>query len=158
MVRKLETPSLEEIETIMSEADPLLRAAIAVMAYVGLRVGALPALSIHGERFTTISKGKEQGGTAPPEVRLAIERAGLSLRSPFAHTTAARIAARFVYLVAKMHAAGKLRSRYSVHDLRHYFASSFYEETKDIYRLEKALGHASIGVTEAYLRSLGLAR
>jgi integrase len=158
MVRKLETPNTQEIEAMMSEADPLLRSAIAVMAHVGLRVGALPGLSIHGERFTTITKGKEQGGRMPEEARGEIERAGLSLRSPFAATTAPRIAARFVYLVGKLYARGRLRARYSVHDLRHFFATRFYEETKDIYRLEKALGHATIGVTEAYLRSLGLAR
>lgn len=52
--------------------------------------------------------------------------------------------------------AGKLRAKYSVHDLRHFFAVSLYEQTKDIYRLKEVLGHDTIGVTEAYVRSLGL--
>jgi site-specific recombinase XerD len=63
-----------------------------------------------------------------------------------------------VYLVGRLYAAGKLRAKYSVHDLRHAFAVGLYEQTKDIYRVEKALGHANIAVTEAYLRSLGLER
>jgi hypothetical protein len=49
------------------------------------------------------------------------------------------------------------RARYSVHDLRHAFAVRVYESTHDIYATEKARGHANVGVTETYLRSLGLA-
>jgi site-specific recombinase XerD len=51
---------------------------------------------------------------------------------------------------------GKVRARYSVHDLRHAFAVWLYTETRDIYAVEKALGHANVSVTETYLRSLGL--
>jgi integrase len=57
---------------------------------------------------------------------------------------------------AKLHAAGKLRERYSVHDLRHAFAVRLYEATHDVHQVEKALGHATVAVTETYLRSLGL--
>jgi site-specific recombinase XerD len=153
--RRLEVPTEEEISQMMSAAEPLLRAAIAVMAKAGLRVGGLPGLSIHGVRLTTLTKGREQSGQVPEEVRREIEKAGLSLRAPFADTTAPRIASRFVYLVGKLYASGKIRTKYSVHDLRHAFAASLYRQTRDIYRVEKALGHASIGVTEAYLKSLG---
>lgn len=38
---------------------------IIVMARTGLRVGTLPGLVIRGERYTTVSKGKEQAGTIP---------------------------------------------------------------------------------------------
>jgi site-specific recombinase XerD len=154
--RKLEVPSEEEISQMMKAADPLMRAAIAVMARAGLRVGGLPALSIRGERFTTTTKGREHSGRVPEEVRREIDRAGLSLRTPFGETTAPRIAARFVYLVGKLYTAEKLRAKYSVHDLRHSFAVKLYQETKDVYAAEKALGHANVGVTETYLRSLGL--
>jgi hypothetical protein len=35
------------------------------MARAGLWVGALPVLTIRGERYTTVSKGKEQAGIIP---------------------------------------------------------------------------------------------
>jgi hypothetical protein len=31
-----------------------------------------------------------------------------------------------------------------------------YSATHNVYKVEKALGHASVSVTETYLRSLGL--
>ena len=154
--RPLAVPSAEEVKTILTKADPVLRAAVSIMAAIGLRVGALPGLSIHGERFTTTTKGKEQSGQVPLGVRKDIERAGLPLRAPFAGLTADQLAHRFAYLVKKLHAAGKLSARYSVHDLRHHFAVRLYGEGHDIYQLELRLGHASIQVTESYLRSLGL--
>jgi integrase/recombinase XerD len=43
-----------------------------------------------------------------------------------------------------------------VHDLRHAFAVRLYQATKDVYQVEKALGHANVAVTETYLKSLGL--
>ena len=107
----------------------MLRAAIVVMARAGLRVGALPSLSITGSRWTATTKGKEQGGTIPETVRKAIERAGLPLRAPFAELTATRILDRVRYLVRKLLAEGKLRARYSVHDLRHAFAVRLYQDT-----------------------------
>ena len=94
-------------------------AVLAVMARAGLRVGGAAMAFGPRERFTTISKGKEHGGRIPEETRKAIDRAGLPLRAPFAELTASKIADRFFYLARRLHAAGKLRARHSVHDLRH---------------------------------------
>ena len=154
--RKLAIPTDLEIRLLESEADPILRAAIVMMSQAGLRVGALPSLSITGARWTATTKGKEQSGKVPEEAREAIQRAGLSLRRPFADLTATKILLRFAYLVKKLHAAGKLQALYSVHDLRHAFAVRVYESTHDVYQVEKALGHANVGVTETYLRSIGV--
>ncbi len=43
-----------------------------------------------------------------------------------------------------------------MHDLRHAFAVKLYGESRDIYRVSKALHHASVAVTESYLRSIGI--
>ena len=104
---------------------------------------ALPGLSITGDRWSSTTKGKEQSGKVPEEAREAITRAGLPLRSPFAGLSAAAIADRFRRLAIKLHGAGKLQARYSVHDLRHAFAVRLYEATHDVYQVEKALGHAT---------------
>jgi len=154
--RKLAVPSETEIRLLEAEADPILRAAIVVMAQGGLRVGALPSLSINGARWSAMTKGKEQSGKVPEEARDAIQRAGLSLRLPFGDFTATRILDRFRYLVRKLCAAGRITALYSVHDLRHAFAVRLYQETRDVYAVKTALTHANVSVTETYLRSLGM--
>jgi site-specific recombinase XerD len=58
--------------------------------------------------------------------------------------------------LSQVNARGKLKAKYSVHDLRHAFAVTLYGQTHDIYQVKQALGHASVSVTEGYLRSLGL--
>src|SRR5208283_5128280 len=140
--RKLAVPSDLEIRELESSAAPWLRAAIVIMGQGGLRVGGLHGLSINGARWTTVTKGKEQSGVVPQEAREAITRAGLSLRSPFEGFTTAKISKAFEYLCKKLHAEGRIRARYSVHDLRHAFAVRVYQATRDIYATEKALGHA----------------
>jgi hypothetical protein len=72
-----------------------------------------------GARWTTTTKGKEQKGTVPQKAREAIERTSLSLRALLKDSNADRIAKAFEYLAEKLHAAGKIKARYSVHDLRH---------------------------------------
>jgi site-specific recombinase XerD len=57
--------------------------------------------------------------------------------------------------IEKMHREGKLREGYSAHDFRHFFAVKEYREDHDIHRVKELLHHASISVTENYLRSLG---
>jgi site-specific recombinase XerC len=154
--RTLAVPSDAEVRLLEAEAEPTLAAAIVLMGQGGLRVGALPAMSITGARWSSTTKGKEQSGKVPEEAREAITRAGLPLRSPFTGFSAAAIADRFRRLAIKLHEAGKLQARYSVHDLRHAFAVRLYVATHDVYQVEKALGHATVAVTETYLRSLGL--
>ena len=116
---------------------------------------AFTGLSVNGSRWTTITKGKEQTGEIPQEAREAIQRAGLPLRSPFEAFTTAKICKAFEYIARKLIAEGRIRARYSVHDLRHAFAVRYYQATRDVYATEKALGHANVSVTETYLRSIG---
>jgi ribosomal protein S13 len=101
------------------------------MSRIGLRVGGLPGLSIYGERWTTATKGHEQSGQVPDEVRKAIEGDGLPLRSPFAELTAPQIADRFRLLVGRLLKARQIRERYSVHDVRHAFAIRLYRACRD---------------------------
>ena len=155
-VRPLKVPSPEEVETLKVEALGELRAAIVIMADLGLRVGALPTMRINGSTFTSTSKGREIAGELPPEVKHEIAHAGLSARAPFEGVTAGHLADTFRWLVGRLHEAGKIRERYSVHDLRHSFATRLYLETRDVYRVSRALHHSGADITSRYLRSLGL--
>jgi integrase len=103
-----------------------------------------------------MTQGKRRIGAMPHEARKAIERAGLPLRGPFSNRTAQTVKDTFRVLAKRLRVAGKLQAVYSAHDLRHAFAMRLYEQTRDIYRVRQALGHASVSVTEGYLRSLGL--
>jgi len=155
--RELAVPSAAEVELMQAEAKkPELRAAIAIMGRVGLRVGGLPDLVVNGNRWNTRTKGKEQAGELPEGLREILSAARLPLRAPFGGTTATRIADDFRYLTARLFKAGKLAAAYSAHDLRHFAAVELYTRTRDIYRVKQALGHASTAVSERYLRSLHL--
>ena len=47
----------------LSMEDEKLSLIVSIMAYRGLRVGAFKSLSVRGENFKTVSKGKEYKGT-----------------------------------------------------------------------------------------------
>jgi len=156
--RRLQVPSEGEVKLIEKVANGWLKAAVVLMNQVGLRVGALPSLSITGSHFTCMSKGREQVGLIPEEARKAVGRAGLPLRSPFEGKKVNKIEDALKYLTKKLEGQGRIRGAYSAHDLRHAFAVRLYRRTHDVYALKGALGHANVAVTEAYLRSLGLER
>jgi site-specific recombinase XerD len=149
--KEIALPSEAELKIILESLPPIVRAAAVVMASRGLRVGALPGLKLRAGRFTTISKGKRLSGELPVEALVAIKKTGLGAQ-PFANTSAAKLADSFRYTVEKL--AGKLAARYSVHDLRHLYAVRQYQASPDIYKLKNLLGHASIQVTERYLKGL----
>lgn len=149
--KETEVPTAGELKKILGTLDPALKAAALCMAARGLRVGALPSLTIREGRFTARSKGKDISGELPREVLEALEAAGLDSRRPFACYSETKIADRFRYY------AGKAGFPFSVHDLRHYYAVKEYQKDRDLYRLKTLLGHASVQVTENYLKSLKLA-
>jgi len=153
--RILTIPSTLEVETIIQELPPVLAAAVSIMSGLGLRCGALPGLSIKGERFTSRSKGKEISGDIPAEIIERIKAAGLLLREPFIDKTTNSIELAVAYYIKKLFREGKINAAYSCHDFRHYFAVSHYRNYKDIYAVQRALNHASIAVTERYLRGIG---
>jgi integrase/recombinase XerC len=149
-VKKLEIPDTEEVELIIASLPRDDALAVSIMAYRGLRVGALPAMTIRGDRFITRSKGKETSGTLPPQVLNSLDRS-----RPFPAVSTNTLERRVARAVARLHKAGKVRARYSCQDLRHFCAVTEYRKDRDIYRLKGLLGHASIQVTEIYLKGLG---
>ncbi|MEI6876424.1 MAG: tyrosine-type recombinase/integrase, partial [Spirochaetota bacterium] len=97
---------------------------------------------------------KEISGDISEVAIKAIKKAGLDSKKPFAGMGEEVVRNAFKYSTGKLFRAGKIEAAYSVHDLRHYFAIRVYMKDKDIYRLKTLLGHASIGVTENYLRGV----
>ena len=154
-VKETIAPDAPDVETIVRDLPGDLAAAAAVMAYRGLRAGALPTLSISGQRFTGRSKGKDIAGSLPLEALEVIKAAALPLRGPFAGVLPNTLEKQIARAIAKLHKAGEVKASYSCHDLRHYFAIMEYRKDNDLYRVMKLLGHASIAITARYLKGLG---
>ena len=149
-------PSTQEVEVILCGAlPPLETAAAAVLALRGLRVGALPSLTIRGGKFQARSKGRDVAGIMPPEVLAYVEAAALVPSRPFGGWTGARLSMRLYWAFKGLFVAGKLAAQYSAHDLRHYFAVTEYRKNRDLYQLQDLLAHSSPATTERYLRGLG---
>jgi site-specific recombinase XerD len=153
-VKKIEVPTAAEVKTIIEKLNPVLAAASAVMAYRGLRAGALPSLSITGGRFSGHSKGKDISGELPTAAIDAIKAASLPLRSPFNNVLPNTLEKQIARAIKKLFKAKIINAAYSCHDLRHFYATTEYQKDKDIYRVSKLMGHASIQITERYLQSL----
>jgi integrase len=155
-------PTESEVETIISNAKPPLAAALSVMAYRGLRCGALSGLSAWGGMFETRSKGKTIRGTLPERAVKAIEAAGLSLKKPFEGLATNNFEKEVEYHIKRLYKTGKLSRRdakgdpviFHCHSFRHYFAVTEYAKDKDIHRVKELLSQSSIAVTDRYLRSL----
>lgn len=148
-------PAAKDVEVILANLEnKTLKAIVLIMAKRGLRVGAFPAMKIYAGKFYTETKGKQQSGELPPECIEAVRKAGLSLDHPFNNLTADRIKNLFKWHTKRLAKSGTIASAYSCHDLRHYYAMTEYSKDKDIYRVSKLLNHASIGVTEHYLKGL----
>jgi site-specific recombinase XerC len=154
-VRETAIPDTKEVKAIIAALPTMEAAAAAVMAYRGLRAGGLPGMTITGTKFETHSKGKDIKGNIPAEAIERIKAAGLTMKSPFAGILPNTLEHRIARAIEKLHRAGKVRAAYSAHDLRHFYAVTEYRKDKDIHRVSKLLNHASISVTENYLKGLG---
>jgi len=131
----------------------IMGTAFKVMAYRGLRVGGLNTLTLRDGKFTCQTKGKKQTGEMPNQVIKAIKKQGLG-KDPFKDLKTTAIANAFRYVVGRLYKQKSIENKYSVHSLRHYYSVNQYKKNKDIYALKILLGHASISVTELYLKGL----
>jgi integrase len=147
-------PSEEELEIIMDRLAPHNQAAVRIMMETGLRVGALAWLTVRNGRYSSRSKGKDVSGPFSATALAALREAGLDTRSPFSDLAKNCVKNAFKYACDRLRKEGAIEAAYSVHDVRHFFAIQEYLKDHDIYRLKKLLNHASIQVTENYLRGV----
>jgi site-specific recombinase XerD len=156
-VKELEIPDEIEVMTILNEIPELEKMAVYIMAYRGLRVGGLNKLKVWGNHYKTVSKGKSIQGEFPVEVICNIKVSMLDKNTPFSSLTTNALKLRIYRATMKLQKQGKIRSAYSAHDFRHFYAISEYQKDKDIYKLSKLLDHSNIAITETYLKSLKFA-
>jgi integrase len=81
-----------------------------------------------------------------------IQAIDLDRRRPIEETTETKLADAIRKRTAKLAKEGYIAAAFSAHDLRHLYAATEYRKDRDIYLFSRLLGHASIQVTETYLR------
>jgi integrase len=153
-VKEIEIPEDHELPIILNNVNEIEKLAIYIMAYRGLRVGALHGMKVWGEGYQTVSKGKAIHGRFSDEIMLMIRTSDLDNKTPFAGYTTNALKIRVLRAMQKLQKQGFIKSAYSAHDFRHYFAVSEYKVDKNIYKLSKLLDHSNIAITETYLRSI----
>ena len=155
--KTVEIPTDDEMQVIIDSLPDYEKLAVYIMAYRGLRVGALNKLKVWGNSYSTFSKGKEIFGEFSDDIMAMIKKSPLNNKSPFGDYSTNALKIRIIRATKKLYKAGKIQSAYSPHDFRHYFAVSNYLQDKDIYRLSKLLDHSNIAITQTYLKALKIA-
>jgi len=156
-VKPIEIPTDEEMQIIIDSLPDYEKMAVYIMAYRGLRVGALNRLKVWGNGYQTVSKGKEIFGEFSDDIMAMLKKSSLNNKSPFGDYSTGALKVRIIRATQKLYKAGKINAPYSAHDFRHYYAVSNYKQEKDIFKLSKLLDHTNIAITQNYLKALKIA-
>lgn len=155
--KKIEVPSKKEIEKIIDNiSDKAIKSAVVFICECGVRVGALPNLEIRKKKYYSFSKGKEISGKVNDKTINYLKKNKLDLKQPFKNKSSEVIRNIFYRSSNRLYNRGFIKAKYSIHDVRHYFAIKLYKKTKDIELVRQALNHSNIAITGLYLRSLEL--
>jgi site-specific recombinase XerD len=147
-VKDAEIPTDDEVTKILFSLPTLERLAVYIMAYRGLRVGALTNLKVWGRNYQAYSKGKEIRGVFSDGIMWNIKSSTLNVKTPFSGYSTTALKLRVFRKIRKLYEKGNIKFAYSAHDFRHYYAVSEYKRDRDIYKLSKLLDHSNIAITE----------
>jgi hypothetical protein len=139
--------ALEQPSPVFDGSTPLGPAIIA-MAYCGFRIGALQGLTIAGSKFATTSKRKAWEGELTPKVTNALKPLGTH---PFENAKQGTIAAAFKSVTKRLAKSGDIRHKYSVNDLRRFFADREFRKDYDLWRVSRRLNLSSVKETSRFL-------
>lgn len=145
-------------EAIVSVTKLRDRAIIRLFLDTGIRVAELQRLNIEDVTDKHI-RIRQKGGAivtkfVPDETRRILSEtiAQRSSGAVFTGRDGSRLTVRFIqYLVKKWVDAAGISKKITPHKLRHTFATSLYNRTKDVSLVQRALGHASVLTTQVYV-------
>ena len=150
-------PSEEDINRIKSKytgnthSNRKMLLALHILSKYGCRVGFFnPSLEYDGKYINSVSKGKPYRINVENDVFIEENKDILYLLNKDAITSS------FRRMVKMMYVNGELKYEYSPHSIRHLYACQLYSKTKDIYLVSKKLNHASISISEVYLKGLNV--
>ena len=137
------------------ESAKSLLPVVHMMATYGLRIGDALTVRIEDEdRFSVKVKGEVvRSFDMRPETKDILRP--IDKREPFKGIGRSTVQGALRRLTDELAEIRVIRSRYSAHDFRHFFAVELYRETHDVYAVKEALGHATVSITEVYLAGLG---
>lgn len=151
------------LKTIGKDRGPLARRdelMFRLMLGTGIRLGSLVGLNVEdvdlkpGTVRIRVKGGTEQTVYLHAALRRAIGRyvPGLDNSGPlFRSSRGPRIGTRQVQMrFAHWRDQAGLSQGYTVHSLRHTFATRLYQQTRDLHLVRDALGHAGVGTTQRY--------
>lgn len=165
-------PTAEQIETVLTYANPAKAAVIRAAAATGMRLNELTRLEWRDidMRRGTITLVRTKTGrpriirmvTAGGDAETVLRAVPRHVSQPWVfwhsadgqrYTQLSRGFADLVRRVVRDEAAlGRAFQRFRFHDLRHAFAIGWLDSGGDIYELSRHLGHTSVKTTEMYLQ------
>ena len=131
---------------------------------MGIRVSELKAVTVEAVRNNSViiyNKGKVRKVFFPDELRKEllyyIGRNGIQKGMVFCTASGKAVNRSNIWreMKALCKKAGVAEDKVFPHNLRHLFASVFYEMKKDIAKLADVLGHSSIETTRIYIKTTG---
>ncbi|MCX7038078.1 MAG: tyrosine-type recombinase/integrase [Spirochaetes bacterium] len=130
---------------------PLVR----LLGETGLRLGDALSMKLEEEDRASfkVKGGRTRVLELPEEVRKQFKSGP---KRPFAGWNLQSTGAAIARLGATLHEQRRIRHSYTAHDFRHRYAASMYKQTRDVLAVQRALGHASLNVTQVYLQGLGV--
>jgi integrase/recombinase XerC len=164
-VRAMSNHDVERLlATICKRREPIARRdelIFRLMLGTGIRLGSLAALNVDDVDFKAGSLAiRAKGGVAQTvylnaqlrrtlahHIKMLQPNAGAVIRSgPDRRIGMRQVQMRFAHWRDQ---AG-LEQPYSIHSLRHTFATRLYKQTRDLHLVREALGHANVGTTQRY--------
>jgi integrase len=139
----------------MRESARRLLPLVRLLGETGLRLGDALSMKLEdgGKASFKVKGGRTRVLTLPEEVR---RRFKSGPRRPFADWNLQSTGAAIARLGATLNAQDRIRHAYTAHDFRHRYAANLYKRTRDVLAVQRALGHASLNVTQVYLQGLGV--
>lgn len=169
-IAKIQRTIEQDIQSTEKKQGVYLRKRSAPFYYVilhlcctyGFRVGGLPSLRIQEKGnqmyWSLRSKQQEYSGVLQKLSFDLLKHYGFQLFAPLAPSfseTDQRIILRvkkaFPRIIAR---TPGLSTTYSIHRFRDYFACKLYLDTKDVKRVQQALGHRNLTTTDRYLQGI----
>jgi site-specific recombinase XerD len=151
------------LKTIGKDRSPLARRdelMFRLMLGTGIRLGSLIALNVEDVDLKAgIARIRTKGGGEQTVYLNASLRRGLSQHvrtlgssgALFRSSRGPRIGTRQVQMrFAHWRCRAALNREFTVHSLRHTFATRLYQQTHDLHLVREALGHAGVGTTQRY--------
>ena len=155
--KKAQAPGDMVYDEASRESAKRLLPIVHIMGTYGLRISDVLTVKIESaDRFSYREKGGRirQKSLRPMTVEVLAEN-GMQRQRPFKNIARSTVQGAVGRLTRELAGRGVIRHGYSCHDFRHHYAIELYQETKDVYAVKDALGHATVSVTEIYLAGLG---